>query len=177
MIRTLRAVRAVVTCCVLTLCLIAGASAQEQEKKLIDRLLKPDTSLQNSMQEKQFVARGSTISKQARTKSFHVPARPVEKNFAAGSFRTREFGTKTSRYQNAQARLTPRTKVAKVDVPYSTTSYRDVEPAREAGKAAEVPDFSGTRPFLIEGKSQKSLSRQDRPLTIDQVRELLNKNK
>jgi hypothetical protein len=28
-----------------------------------------------------------------------------------------------------------------------------------------------------EGKSQKSLNRQNEPLTIEQVRELLNKNK
>ena len=37
--------------------------------------------------------------------------------------------------------------------------------------------FAGNRPFLGQGKSQKALSAQDRPLTIEQVRELLNKNK
>ena len=41
----------------------------------------------------------------------------------------------------------------------------------------QVRDFPGTRPFLVQGKSQKALSQQDKPLTIDQVRELLNKNK
>jgi hypothetical protein len=38
-------------------------------------------------------------------------------------------------------------------------------------------DYPGTRPFLAHGKSQKALSAQDRALTIDEVRELLNKNK
>jgi hypothetical protein len=38
-------------------------------------------------------------------------------------------------------------------------------------------DFGGNRPFLGQGKSQKALHSQDRPLTIDEVRELLNKNK
>lgn len=32
-------------------------------------------------------------------------------------------------------------------------------------------------PFLDRGKSQKALSARDKPLTIEQVRELLNKNK
>ena len=37
--------------------------------------------------------------------------------------------------------------------------------------------FAGERPFLAEGKSQKWLHAQDHPLSIDEVRELLNKNK
>ena len=37
--------------------------------------------------------------------------------------------------------------------------------------------YAENRPFLDQGKSQKSLNRQNAPLTIDQVRELLNKNK
>jgi hypothetical protein len=44
-------------------------------------------------------------------------------------------------------------------------------------KLTDVREFSGTRPFLVRGKSQKALSAQDRPLSIDDVRELLNKNK
>jgi len=38
-------------------------------------------------------------------------------------------------------------------------------------------DYAGIRPFLDQGKSQKSLSAQNKQLTIEQVRELLNKNK
>jgi hypothetical protein len=33
------------------------------------------------------------------------------------------------------------------------------------------------RPFLVQGKSQKVLDQQKPTLTIEQVRELLNKNK
>jgi len=40
-----------------------------------------------------------------------------------------------------------------------------------------VREYAGNRPFLDKGKSQKSLSAQNKPLTIEQVRELLNKNK
>lgn len=143
----------------------------------MDRLLKPDMSLQNPVQTRQFVARGSTLTKQAPTKEFYVRARRPEKGFFGRLFQTKDFNTKNSRYQEMQASLATRTRIAKADVPYRTTAYRDVDSAREADKAAAVAEFDGTRPFLIQGKSQKALSQQDRPLTIDQVRELLNKNK
>lgn len=165
------------TCCIVSLLFTAAAGAQEQERKLIDRLLKPDTALQNPAEQKQFIPRGATATKQARTKAFYVASRAPEKEFSTGIFRTRQFGTTSSLYQNAEANLSTRTQIAKADVRYRTASYRDVRAAREATKTAESPEFAGTRPFLIQGKSQKALSQQDRPLTIDQVRELLNKNK
>lgn len=143
----------------------------------MDRLLKPDMSLQNSFQQKEFVVRGTTSTKQAPSKSFYVADRRPEKSFAAGAFRTKAFGTKSSRDQDAQASLSTRTQIEKTDVPYPAMAYRGAHAAREDGKAAEVSEFSGTRPFLIQGKSQKILSQKDQPLSIDQVRELLNKNK
>ena len=176
-VRTLRRVRVLVTSCVVILACIASTGAQEQERKLMDRLLKPNMALQNSQGEKQFAAVGSTTTKQAPTKEFYVRKRAPEKGFFGRLFRTKDFNTKNSRYGQMQASLPTRTEVAKVDVPYRTAAYRDVENARESGKAAAVSEFDGTRPFLIQGKSQKALSQQDRPLTIDEVRELLNKNK
>jgi hypothetical protein len=56
----------------------------------------------------------------------------------------------------------------------STTTVRG---ATEAGRVMATSDFAGKRPFLGQGKSQKALSQQDQPLSIEQVRELLNKNK
>ena len=49
--------------------------------------------------------------------------------------------------------------------------------APESGRSVAVGSFAGNRPFLGRGKSQKALSARDTPLTIEQVRELLNKNK
>jgi hypothetical protein len=106
-----------------------------------------------------------------------VRERAPEKGFFGRLFRTKGFNTKNSRYQDMPARLGTRTKIANADVPYRTASYPDVDSARESSKAAAVSDFDGTRPFLIQGKSQKALSQKDRPLSIDEVRELLNKNK
>ena len=49
--------------------------------------------------------------------------------------------------------------------------------APENGSSLPAAPFAGNRPFLGRGKSQEALSARDTPLTIDQVRELLNKNK
>jgi len=153
------------------------ARAQQQEQKLLDRLLKPDMSLESNLQTKQFTTGGATLDKKARTKAFYVRDRRAEKQFVTGDFKTKEFGTKRSRYQQQAANVASRTTVAKVDTPYPTASYPGVRAARESDKTVEASNYPDTRPFLVRGKSQKSLSAQDRPLTIDEVRELLNKNK
>jgi hypothetical protein len=158
---------------------LAGiACAQEQEKKLLDRLLKPDMSLQSEAQGKQFVANGATITRKAHTKSFFVSERKPERGFwNTKRVDAKEFATESSRDAQKTANLSTRTRIAKADVPYSTSIYGDVRTLHDAGKAAPVSDYPGTRPFLDKGKSQKSLSAQHPPLTIDEVRELLNKNK
>jgi len=156
----------------------SGALAQEQDRKLLDRLLKPDTTLQNASQDKQFVAGGSTLSKQAPTKSFYIPERRPEKQFFLSRlFGTKKYETQGSRFEKQQANLTTRSQLTKVDVPYSTAAYGGVKTSADSGKTVEASEFRDQRPFLVQGKSQKALSQQDRPLTIEQVRELLNKNK
>lgn len=53
----------------------------------------------------------------------------------------------------------------------------EVRPATDREKKISGNDFAGNRPFSGQGKSQKALSARKSPLTIEQVRELLNKNK
>ena len=52
-----------------------------------------------------------------------------------------------------------------------------VRTSSEAEKLVLLHEYPDTRPFLAKGTRQEVLSQQDRPLTIDEVRELLNKNK
>lgn len=156
---------------------IAIANGQEQERKLLDRLLKPDTTLQNEAQGKQFVPAGGTITKTARTKSFFFFQRKPEKQYAGvRNFSAKEFSTQKSRFENQSANLRPRNQLAKLDAPYGTGTY-ETRSAIDAGKTADSPAYSGVRPFLDKGKSQKSLSAQHPQMTIEEVRELLNKNK
>jgi hypothetical protein len=52
-----------------------------------------------------------------------------------------------------------------------------VAPESTTSRTTPIRDYAGIRPFLDQGKSQKSLSAQNKQLTIEQVRELLNKSK
>jgi len=151
---------------------------QIQEKKLLDRLLKPDMALQNRMQGKQFVPSGKTITKQAPTKTFHVTEKKLVKAFwNTREAPQREFQTSSSQDGGRQANVATRGGTARLDVPYATPAYDGVRFSSDAEKPAPVFAFAGERTFEARGKSQRFLSAQDRPLTIDQVRELLNKNK
>src|SRR5437870_6963746 len=73
------------------------AAAQDQEPKLLDRLLKPNTTLQNSAQNKKFVADGAPAGKQARVGTFYIQQESKQKNFtgtrdfAAWQFNARSF--------------------------------------------------------------------------------------
>lgn len=60
---------------------------------------------------------------------------------------------------------------------YANQTARGVRDAPQSDKKVAIRTYAENRPFLDEGKSQKSLNQQNAPLTIEQVRELLNKNK
>lgn len=156
-----------------------NASAQVQERKLIDRLLEPNMSLENGAQGKQFrLAPGNTQNRTARTRPFYVRERAPEKEFhPRRNFFTRIFGTRRARENTARASLVTRHETRTPQLTAPPSRYATRRPAARPTDSYAVSEFSGTRPFLVQGKSQKALSRQPRPLTIDEVRELLNKNK
>src|SRR5581483_7104784 len=60
---------------------------------------------------------------------------------------------------------------------FATQPAGNLRSAPDSDKKRPSRAYAQSRPFLGEGKSQKSLNRQNAPLTIEQVRELLNKNK
>lgn len=164
----------VLTFCFVFVCL---AHAQEQEKKLLDRLLKPDMALQNDAQAKQFTAAGTTTTKTVRMKSFRAMERRPEKGFwDTRQASTKEYRTATAPDAYREAMLATQAKISNTNTPYPTSTYQ-VHDASEARKSARTTNYPDTQPFLDHGKSQKSLHAQDHPMTIDEVRELLNKNK
>jgi hypothetical protein len=150
----------------------ATAWAQEQERKLVDRLLQPNMTLENSAQNKQFSGAGAVTAKSASTRSFYVSNTKLTKTFAdthefmTQSYPSRQFVTQPATLPPSQQ---PRT--------FATADARGVKSARESSTGYKTRQFAGSRPFLEQGKSQKSLHAQNRPLSIDDVRELLNKNK
>jgi hypothetical protein len=155
------------------LALATAGYAQEQERKLVDRLLSPDQKLSNAEQNKKF--QGGADAAPARsvsTKNFDVSEKKLSKTFVAdrqastNTFSTRNYTTKSATLP-ASAPLKE----------FETKKARGVSTNADAPKKYATRDFAGNRPFLGQGKSQKALHQQDRPLTIDEVRELLNKNK
>lgn len=155
------------------------AQAQEQERKLLDRVLKPDMSLQSDLQKKQFVPGGAVETKQARTKWFFLRKRSPEKEFAGvRNYDAKTFATQQSRFAASRADVSTRSQLQKMSEPYPAPGYGGVKAAGDGTRRVSTSEFANsTRPFLVRGKSQKALSQQDKQLTIDEVRELLNKNK
>ena len=165
-----------------TICFgLSTAFAQKQERRLIDRLLKPDTGLANPAQNKKFSdMRSDLFDKPARTATFYSAQKPVTKTFTdQRSLTPRQFAARHFRAGDSAAYISSRSQPPKSDtmiVPPAATAGTRVAPA--SNMSAPVREYaSNNRPFLDRGKSQKSLHAQDKPLTIEQVRELLNKSK
>jgi len=162
--------------------LLAGVCptfGQEQERKLVDRLLKPNTSLVNSAQDKKFVATGpASFDKRVPSPSFYSPEKIIEKKFAVEqAFTPRQFAARHFRAGDSAANVSTRSQLTKNDTIIRTPPAPGLRVAPESAASSAVHEFADNRPFLVQGKSQKALAAHNTPLTIEQVRELLNKSK
>ena len=157
---------------------VSAASAQEQERKLVDRILKPNMSLVNCAQNKQFGVSEISVAKRTWSKNFYTPDRSLGKSFApVRAFPSRQFAARHFRAGDTAANISARSRPAKSDMVYVVPAADFARVAPENGNSIAAAPFAGNRPFLGRGKSQKALSARDTPLTIEQVRELLNKNR
>jgi hypothetical protein len=174
---TLSTVKVVLGFCLVILP-IWGASAQDQERKLIDRIMKPDMTLGSDAQNKQFTADKTSVNKKAHTTTFNFQQKSTAKEYRG----TRDYSAKqfNSRQYNQTDHAVADNLSAKKS---STATYSEASKtnqtrtARDQNKNQKSRDYAGNRPYLEQGKSQKSLNRKNKPMTIDEVRELLNKNK
>ena len=156
------------------------AFAQQQEGKLMDRLLRPNVALANSAQNKKF---GNTqtaqFNKPARTHSFQLVRTSATKPWTGDRALTpQQFAARHFRAGDSAANVSSRTQLMKSDTVIATPAVTaGTRVAPESSQTTAVRDYPGSRPFLGQGKSQKALQAQNKPLTIEQVRELLNKSK
>ena len=172
-------VRTSLAVCVLLTAASCCVNAQDQEKKLVDRLLKPDMALQNDAQNKKFGGDGSAaINKHANVGTFFVHQKQSSKNYSgARDFSTTQFYSQTYRGGRTAYEVPSQQTLAKSKAMYGSQTAQGVRDAPQSGKKVSSRAYAGNRPFLNEGTNQKSLNRHTEPLTIEQVRELLNKNK
>ena len=164
----------------LTLLISTGtAVAQKQETKLIDRLLRPNTALANPAQNKKYAAQtAATFDKQAASRSFYWSAKTLTKPFPGERTLTpRQFAARHFRLGDSVANLATRTELTRNDRMISTPAAPGIRSAPESNLSAPVREFADNRPFLGRGKNQKALQAYNRPLTLEEVRELLNKSK
>jgi len=157
---------------------IVAISAQEQESKLVDRILKPNMSLVNSAQNKQFRTAGASVAKRVPARSFDPANKTLAKPFAGErAFSAPRLTARPFQAGDVAANTSTRSAPPKTEIVYIASAADSTRVAPENGNSLVETPFPGSRPFLGRGKSQKALSARDTPLTIEQVRELLNKNK
>jgi len=162
----------------LVLAALPCVRGQDQERKLVDRLLKPEMTLQNDAQHKKFVSDGASMNKHATVGTFYVQKKSNQKNFSGtGQFSTQDFNSQSFHSKRGAFNVPSQQATGNSRPAYANQSASGVRDALQSERKVPARSYAGTQPFLDEGKSQKSLNRQNAPLTIEQVRELLNKNK
>ena len=108
---------------------------------------------------------------------FPVAASRTERSITGmRAIATDEYGSQSFQIDNRNA---PAVQDHNVNLPgqLRTSVVRGLRETHDTHLEVASRTFAGQREFREQGKSQKSLDRQNPSLTIDQVRELLNKNK
>ena len=150
--------------------------AQEQENKLVDRMLRPDMSLANPAQDKKFTGTGATsVEKKFVAHQFYAGGERAARDFTGTKdFSAQQFGTAPfARAGQAKASVQSVAPTAE----FRTGESSLIRTSAAQDKVVPTRDYVEARPFLSQGTRQKILSQQDQPLTIEQVRDLLNKGK
>ena len=163
------------TICLTCLC-VSASWAQQQEPSLVDRLLRPNLELQNNAQGKKFVASSAVVEHRGSVGTFLLRPNRAEKSFVnTDALTTKEY---PSRSVGTELKISStQNRTANIPEPVGTSSVRDIHSANNPHNVTANRTFADQHQFRDQGKSQKSLDRQNPPMTIDQVRDLLNKNK
>jgi hypothetical protein len=171
----------------ISLWFLAGACcfAQQEEKKLIERVLaKPDMSLINPMNEKKFDGGGFLLKKAATGPSSFAYDQKTspEKYRNVRSFlglKNPWFGKKI--YESNQASVWSKTLITNADAQFPAETARAEKFSQADKKASRRKEPVKTSAYLGRGSSQGRLDqiseKIDKNMTLEQVREILNKNR
>jgi hypothetical protein len=163
-----------------TLLAASAAFAQQQEGKLVDRLLRPNLALTNPAQDKKFNGAQTTqFNKPVPTQDFNQVRTTQAKAWAGERVLTpQQFAARHFRAGDSVANISSRSQLTRSDTVIATPAAQAAtRVAPESTETNATREYADTRPFLGKGKGQNALHSQDKPLTIEQVRELLNKSK
>ena len=132
--------------------------------------------LQNNAQGKKFTANSALIERRGTVGTFFLQPTRAEKKFSDAHALT-AIGYPSHSANMGSRTVVPDQNRSLTTRAIETSSIPDVHDAQNAHRTTAGHDFADQHQFREQGKSQKSLDRQNPPLTIEQVRELLNKNK
>ena len=114
---------------VLSLLILPRMNAQEQENKLVDRLLRPDMTLQNNAQKKKFVAAGAPLDRHATVREFYWQEKTNTKKFAnTREFSSQQYNSRSFRGTKDSANLNTKT-IHKSDLAFKTQTATGVRAA------------------------------------------------
>jgi hypothetical protein len=154
--------------------------------RMYDRWMRqPSEYEMSSYHGKSFEAGSSSIGKTSyfQDKEFHSRTYQGEKDFSTKEFYTSEWGSSKKGWWGSRAFETRQASLKRNSAPESEKSVEtgtlEQRSARDANKGVETKDLPG-REFAGKGKSQGILDQQNpskSTLTVEQVREILNKSK
>ena len=159
----------------------ASARAQTQEGGTLDRILHPDRTLAFDGGNKAFTTSSTVGSKQASVKTFAF-SKAATLKAGDGAFSTKAFASE-GHFQTDAFSTRPAASVqkgfAQKDTLFATKTMAVKEDAA-ANKTLAVHEYAPfERAYLGRGRRQDTIDdlRKKKNLSIDEVRELLNKNK
>lgn len=176
----MRAVRFIV----LWLFVCACCFAQQDNKKLLERVLaKPDMSLINPMNEKKFDGGGFLLKKAPKASPFLYDQKASTQKYrnvrSFLGFKNPWFGKRV--YESNQASVWSKTLIVNADTQFPVESARTSKFYQADKKASRREDPVKTSTYLGRGSAQGRLDqiseKIDKNMTIEQVREILNKNR
>ena len=156
--------------------------AQEQEKKLLDRIQRPDMQLGNPLQSKAFagVSEAGVKTSSFANKTHGTAQSGMLREFSGTRsflgiknpwFGQRAYDAKSALLSSRMGLDTSKSYALK---PAATESFSDM-----SKKASATQQQVPTKPFQVQGEAQGALQqisdKVKKEMTIDDVRELLNK--
>ena len=167
-------------CILLWLIATVCSYSQQQEKKLAERLMdKPDRNMVNSMNGKKFEGNGGSfnLDKKVEQNSFVANKKMETEKFGLKSFfgvKNPWFGNKV--YSTDNADMWSKSQVSNSDKKFGV-KQNDVKKFQDSEKGlgfgnGVVPVKQAT----VKGSAEGAVTQMKKELTIDDVREILNKN-
>lgn len=165
---------------ILAMLFASVALAQQQDQTMMERIMNPNRDKLNPMGEKKFAQKPFEGREFAGVRDFGGVSKAPTKDFATRKFlgiRNPWFGKKEFETDAARGLR----KFAFADKEYSSRSI-DTREAPDAAKGMVVrpSGMNTTKEFLDRGKSQDAIDAANpagKPLSIDDVRTLLNRNR